>query len=136
MMTVRALRTARAMIRLLNWLLPVPPASYWQRWWTRRCSRLLQQPGDPDQQDGADDRDDEPSRLNAHQAHQPSAHHRADDAEDDVHGRAVAAALHELARGPSRDQTDDYPPDQGSYHRSLHVRLRFTSSSDGLHRTH
>src|SRR5579864_4277039 len=81
-----------------------------------RESGFLEQPGKPDQEDGTDDRDndgpDEASRVNAEQTHQPAANHSADDAEDNVHNRAVTAAFHDLAGSPACDKAHNDPPNQ------------------------
>ncbi len=50
---------------------------------------FLEHAADPDQEDGADDRDhdgaDESSGVDAERAQEPSAHDGADYAEDDIH---------------------------------------------------
>src|SRR5690242_8189341 len=79
-------------------------------------SSFLEHPRDPDEEDGTDDRDndgaDKASRVNAEQAQQPAANYGPDDAEDNIHNRAVTAAFHDLAGSPTCDQADDYPPNQ------------------------
>src|SRR5271155_1766424 len=80
-------------------------------------SGLLEQAGEPDQEDGADDRhydaaDNAASGIDAERIKDPSANDCADDAQDDIHEGAVAAAFHDLAGSPSRDQSNDDPPDE------------------------
>src|SRR5580704_1880196 len=72
-------------------------------------------PSDRDQdartQNRDDDRVDQPAAPKAERGHDPSTDNGPDDAEDDVHERAVARSAHDLARRPTGDQADHDPPD-------------------------
>jgi len=57
--------------------------------------------------------------VDAERTQKPSTDDGADDAQDNIHHGAVAAARHDLARGPTCDQTNYYPPDQTCKHASL-----------------
>src|SRR5208282_3857227 len=85
---------------------------------------LFEQARQPDQENGADDRhydasDNAASGIDAERIEYPSADDGADDAEDNIHHCAIAAAFHDLACGPSCDQSDDEPPNEIREHASL-----------------
>jgi hypothetical protein len=86
----------------------------------RTVSGLLQAAAKPDEKNGAyyrdNDRADEAFAVNAEQAEEKSADYGTDDAENDIHQRAVATAFHDFARRPSGDEADENPPDQTDKH--------------------
>src|SRR5271165_1612447 len=83
-------------------------------------SGLLEQARKPDQEHGADDRDDDSADqaagVDAERAQEPATHNRTDYAEDNIGNSAVAAALHDLAGSPACDQSNNDPPDQVREH--------------------
>ena len=59
------------------------------------------------------DRADRPAtRRHAHHGEEPAPDERTDNADDDVADNAEAAALHDDARQPSRDEPDENEPDK------------------------
>ena len=80
-----------------------------------------------DEDDGADEGDDERPQVEpgeaggAEEAHDESAHKRADDARDDVLDEA-AVRLHQHVGDPSRQASDDDPYDDA------HFRLPFRNA--------
>src|ERR1700685_2046450 len=101
------------------------------------CSSFLDEAHDPEQNarsdegyyDGADQSE---AGIYTEQAEDPSADHGADDADDDVHQHAEAAALHYFSGQKTGDQTDDAPPEQSTEHGCLLCFLRVKSCAWSL----
>src|SRR5437762_1455242 len=61
---------------------------------------------------GHDKLADDPARIQTEQPEHGAAEHRADNAEQQIHEHAVAAAAHDLARQEAGENPDDDLPDQ------------------------
>src|SRR5437588_6448747 len=81
---------------------------------------FFDQPGDPDQDDGAEyryqDGPEQAATTKADQANHPSANDSTNDSQRDVGDHAVSAALHDFPGCPAGDETHDDPPDNPVYH--------------------
>jgi len=89
-----------------------------------RCTISRNEANYPDEQYGADYRndnrtDDAAAQSNAEGGHDPSANHGAHDTEDDIHDRTVSGTLHDSPSRPAGDEPHDDPPDPSLHFESL-----------------
>ena len=80
------------------------------------ASDSFQEAGNPNQDDGADESDDDRAkhtsgRPNSKTAKKPATNQAAEDAEDNVHEDAIAAAFHDEPSEPTGDKTNNDPID-------------------------